>query len=641
MIHQQFPEIAPAFHHCDEESNQIIYRDISRQLMAKILPHDLFASDDLCEQKKNFEQLLPYVVKTSPKTAPTDISFFAILRNRLGAFKFFYEMLINWLIPGKPLNVVLLLAHDFTIPSFGNGVYSVCEVIIRVANQNELELIESNFPTLHSEICLGLESKYHSTRILQVRGLSADNKMSMIQENIIHIIKKLPEILDYEVLREMQHVLVMCRDEFKAARSTRHLSRIIITQYLFRKAARLASDKNDDKRQINLKIYRSMIEGDRPVLAISAGITFSEEKEVFDERMFVHAIQMFLPYVNPVPKSFVMSRRTGEKFGTVYMEVERGDGQRFTSQEIGTLRRELTSELRTQIGCMVHPVFMPRNEEEVMRNILSLGSQVKFIRDIPQVFITFDEQTNADLIFTVILVRVVSPGSQSIQTLFSKHPTSLEYIHDRCKSLGLLRKKYAKEATVFRVKLAKEPFIRRDLSIDLYKARQMVVMELVQIVGEFRDFNGGMISKQSELLDAVKELLARSPNYNEVLLENFFFSLTPVIMRTVLSPESLAELFNLLMHSVRSPESNTQFLETEECLYTIVRSPSKDVREAIAKELEKMVIHPTEEARSYLFAEDMHFFGYFYRNEEYQKKQEYRRIIEGAVCQSHEFLAAQ
>jgi hypothetical protein len=636
MIQKQFPEIAPVFERIEDESNQLFYGNISRKIMYKILPPEVFSADDVIEQMHDFEQLLPYVVKTNPKQAPTDISFYAILRHRTGAFKFFYEMLTNWLIPGKQLRVVLLLAHDFTIPSFSSAIYSLCEVIIHAEDQAELEQIENNFPTLHSELCLGLESKYHSRRILEVRGLSADSKMSMIQEHIIHIIKKLPETVDYDVLREMQHVLVMCRDEFKAARTTRHLSRMIIAQYLFRRAAKQALMKNEDKKYSILKMFRTTIEGHRPVLAISAGVTFTEEKEVLDERMFINAIQTFLPYVNPVSKSYFMSRRTGEKFATLYIEVERGDGQKFTSQEIGTLRRELPSELRAQIGCMMHPVFMPRNEEEIMRNILSLSTQIKFLRDITQVFITFDEQTPSELFFTVILVRVVSPGSQSIQALFAKQPTSLDYIHDRCKSLGLLRRKYAKEATVFRVKLAKEPFIRRDLSIDLYKARQMVVMELVQIIGEFRDFNGGMISKQNELLDEVKALLTANPSYNEVLLENFFFSLTPVIMRTVLSADALAELYNLLMYSVRSPESNAQFLETEECLYAIVRSHCKEVRDAIAHELEKLVIHPTEEARSYLFVEDTHFFGYFYKNEEFHKRQEYRRIIEAVVCNSHE-----
>ena len=147
---------------------------------------------------------------------------------------------------------------------------------------------------------------------------------------------------------------------------------------------------------------------------------------------------------------------------------------------------------------------MPRNEEEVMRNILILTNQIKYVRDIPQVAITFDEQAYAHLYFTVILARLLKPESTSLADLFKKGNSIAEYLHDRTKVMGFVRKKYAKEATVFRLKLPKDGFLRADHSIDLYKARQTVVGELLKVVGEIRDYNGGMISKQHELLSTIR-----------------------------------------------------------------------------------------------------------------------------------------
>ena len=92
-------------------------------------------------------------------------------------------------------------------------------------------------------------------------------------------------------------------------------------------------------------------------------------------------------------------------------------------------------------------------------------------------------------------------------------------------------KKHRKEASVHRVKVPKEQFLRRDHSIDLYKARQTVVSEISRVVGEIRDYNGGMISKQNELLCSVKRLLGDMKNSDELLLENFFYSyLIPYIV---------------------------------------------------------------------------------------------------------------
>ncbi|MEG7679923.1 hypothetical protein U2083_14295, partial [Listeria monocytogenes] len=82
-----------------------------------------------------------------------------------------------------------------------------------------------------------------------------------------------------------------------------------------------------------------------------------------------------------------------------------------------------------------------------------------------------------------------------------------------------MRKKYPKEATVFRAKVGKEQFLRRDHSINLYEARQAVVLELLRVVGDFRDFNGGIISKQNELVSTVKSLLEGKFKYHDLLLE--------------------------------------------------------------------------------------------------------------------------
>lgn len=635
MTRDSFPEIVPAFEVPSEDSNQLLYGEVSRNLMRQLLPDEVFASSSTRDQKESFEELLPFIRKTAPSAAPTDISFYALLRYRSGAFKFFYEMLTNWLVPGKQLNVVLLLAHDFRLPTISNSIYSLCEVIIRVESEEELEEVERNYPTICTELRLGMESKYQGRRILEIRGLAADVKTAMIHEHIADIIKRMPDAVDVEVLREMQHVLVMCNDHFKASHNSRHLSRLIVTQYLFRKGAQQVLAESPDKRHVVVKIYRTHIDEEgsrRPVLGISVGITLIQDQEVVDERMFLNAIQTFLPHAQVVPQSFLLSHRGSEPYATLYIEVEQANEKRFTSQEIATLRRELPAELKTQIGCMIHPIFMPQNEEEVMRNILSLGAQMKFIRDLPQAYISFAEQTQTGLLFTVILVRVICPGSLSVHDLFNRTDTDLEYIHDRCKSLGLLRKKYAKEATVFRVKFLKEGFIRRDMTIDLHKARQYLVSELVKVIGDFRDFNGGMISKQGELLDEVKALVCGSVYYSEVFLENFFFSLTPVVMRTILPANVVAEFYNLLMFGVRSQESNAQFLESEEYLYAFVRSPTKELGEEIARVLGDLEIGRMEEARSYVPAGDDHFFGYLYRSDDPQKRALYRKSLEGIVC---------
>ena len=95
----------------------------------------------------------------------------------------------------------------------------------------EFEEIQRNFPIIETEIGLGIHSEFYAQRILEIKGLSTDDKTALIQGFIAFLVKRFPYHYDTDVFTEMQHVLVTCRDDFKAARKPRHLSRIISIQY--------------------------------------------------------------------------------------------------------------------------------------------------------------------------------------------------------------------------------------------------------------------------------------------------------------------------------------------------------------------------------------------------------------------------
>lgn len=306
------------------------------------------------------------------------------------------------------------------------------------------------------------------------------------------------------------------------------------------------------------------------------------------------------------------------------------------------LRRELPTDLKDRIEHLMHPVFMPRNEEEIMRNILSLSNQIKYLHDLPQVIISFDQQTYADVFFTVILVRVRTPGSPSIQDIFQpqekgrQYNGTLEYIHDRSKTIGFLRKKYTKEATVFGVKLSKNQFLRRDHSIDLNKARQAVVIELVSAIGEVRDFNGGMISKQHELLCLVKEQLGNNVKYSDLLLENFFYSLTPDVMRTVLDPKILKTLFLLLLESIEngffSGESYALKMQVDSRhVFVMIKSEDRSIKEYMMRALNKFNFHSSKLVNSFNCVYDLSYVGYLYICEEADKQQVFCQAIQHSI----------
>jgi hypothetical protein len=505
--------------------------------------------------------------------------------------------------------------------------------MISLVDPSELAEIELNFPIIENEIALGIHSEFYAQRIMEIKGLTADDKTALIQGFIASLVKRFPAHYDSDVFTEMQHVLVTCRDDFKAARQARHLSRMISIQYLFRKELREALKKNPHKRYLQLKIFRAWIhakEGPKRVLSLLVGINFIREQESFGERNLIKAIQHYIPSAQSVENSFAIHKLGSENICLTYIEIEKKDGSFFTSAEIRKLRRELPGNLKNRIEHRVHTVFMPRNEEEVMRNILTLTNQIKYVRDIPQVSITFDEQAYAHLYFTVILARLLKPDSPSIADLFKGSGSTVEYLHDRTKVMGFVRKKYAKEATVFRLKLPKEGFLRADHSIDLYKARQTVVGELLKVVGEIRDFNGGMISKQHELLSAIRELLTDIKDYDELLLENFFYSLAPVVVRALVDPNAFKTLFLMLLEGLKEYKAEGYYLKfyvEPYNLYALVIVEDVSLKDSIHRAVQEIHIPATEMAYASIKAHGYTCLGYICCAHDLNKKEQLQEAL--------------
>lgn len=627
-----------------QDPNTALYCSAIRHMLCNLLPEDLFGHwetdpDAQADQREHFLALLPLMHSTLADHAPANLSFHILAKSRPSAFKFFIEMISRWLVPGKQLNVVLCYSVDFKIPDVCSDMLTLCEVKVQVEEQADLEKLHRNLPLIETEAKLGVQTAYFARRILDIKGQALDDKTTTVQDYVAYLIKRRPQDFDVDLMSEMQHVMVVCRDDFKASRDARHLSRVISVHYLFRKALREAVRLSPEMRHLSLKLFRvkqHLPDGDKMVLAILVGVNFLKEKEVFEKSHIMKAVQNYVPSAQVVEDSFFANRRGSETICTLYLEIEKSNGEEFTKEEIRSLRRELPIDLKDRIEHLMHPVFMPRNEEEIMRNVLSLSSQIKFMRDIPQVTISFDEQSHTSIFFTVILVRVLKPRDLSLEELFRDADTDLTYLHDQNKVVGHLRNKYPKEATIFRVQLPKEGYLRRDHSIDLYKARQAVFNEISRIVGEVRDFNGGMISKQNELLCAVREQLGDKARYNDLLLENFFYSLTPVVMRTVLAPEALKTLFLMQLEAIDKGFFKEEGYALKICndpkyIYVMIKGQNRAIRDDLSRMLAKLQISSSELTNSFAKVYDASYIGYIYRSDDPNKRRAYCQTIHNIV----------
>lgn len=619
------PEIIPVFYDGHGAAHLHHYSQIIRATLRNLLPEHFFSPAFTADEKRAMlQKMVPLFTWSEYRNVPFQISFHLMAHRRPDVHKFFSDILTRWLVPGKRFDVLLLSALDFRLPEWSEEIYTLMEVVLPIESEGDLIQIRRNLPVIESEVRLGAVSTHHAKRILEVKGLTGDEKTAMIQENVAYVLRRRGGKFGKEVFTELQHFLVHCGEPFRAAHSSRHMSRLVCVQYYFRKMLREWVVSKPQRRHLAVKLLKTQISpnaGPRRVLGIFVGVNLLRPNEVFEQKHLLGAVAHYVPHVRPTEHSLLVNRPRDDTIHTLYLEVEKSDGTDFSAEEMKRLRRGLPSDLKGRIEHQMHSVFMPQNEEEIMRHILTLSKQLKYVRDLPQVVINFQEQTDLDLIFIVIVVRVLHPHDGSILSALRERCPHIRCLPDLIKVVGQLRKKYTKEANVFRICLQKDAFLRGDHSLDLFQARKKVVEVLQQSLGEIRDFNGGMIAKQEEVLSELRKSLGALASRWDWLLENFFHGMRPVVMRSLVDSAALKRLFLMLAGALdeREYERTGVCIKIEEdahYLYLLMVGGDSTFRDAVLRTLESLAIPAMRLTITTVRVAEAHVLGILYHSDE-------------------------
>jgi len=552
----------------------------------------------------------------------SSLSIIVVTKHRFNASLFFYDIVSRWLVPQKALNVDLFFTADFQIPMSNEKNFTVMEITVPLSSKTEAEEIKTNMRSLETEIRLGISSDYHAKRILEFKGLSNDRKVALIQEKIGSLIQSHSKDFGQGIFSQMQHFLVTCPDDFKSIRDYHHISRIISNLHQIKKLLREKVDSSPQKRHLFLKFLKTklhMSTEDKNVLGILVGMNFVNDHEVFEKEHLVNAIKNFVHNVKMVENSFLEENLGKKEIQAVYLEVEKENGVDFAFEEIQHLRFVLPNYLKEHVQKLVHPIFMPRNEEEVMRNIMTLANQLRFVHDIPQIIISFDQQTISELSFTVIFMRILKPHDPTLESVFEHFPAKFKFVQERVKVVGAIRKKYLKEANVFRVLLKEEDYLR-DQVLDLNKARADIFAELGRIFGEIRDYNGGMIEKQNVAYENLKMQLAQTAVQNSDILEKFFYAIAPQEMTVITDSGCLKELFLFLLDIARTKNDHFALKEDNKMVYLIIPVANDKSENKYLMTLEKLFLFSPELFSFKVVLSDILYLGYVFSCEDSEKQ---------------------
>src|SRR3990172_1813788 len=667
-----------------------LYVSFIEQLVKHILPFDIL--QELSCEKTSFPAkqtiarlngLLPIMIWNEPATAPCIASCILLCPSDFtsGIGRHFCDSLSRWLVPGKFLNICSAQSLNFRFWAFREQFYFIQQVLLDIYDERELAVAKSNWEHLSKEIRLNILAVKHARHVVSIKKLSSDEKRVIIEESIASVIdrpskddrnvfdqmhhflikltaeekitqikerftpfmEQRPKFFDRDIFNEIKQFVILYSDKFTAYRDLRHVGRIISFHFLFRKILQKELIKAPNERHLSLKLLKVQLTEPgtqnmfKTALGLLGGINVLRENEVFEERNIFETIQHCLPGVCKIKDSFVLDRRSHDPIRLFYIEVEKLDGKDFTLEEVRGLRKRLPREIKDSIESVIHPVFMPRNEEEIMRNILILSQQLKFLHDLPQVVISFDEQTETGLSFTVIALRILKPHDLSCHAIFSSAQSKLKFESLEVRQVGLLRKKYLKEANVFKARIEKRQFLRKDHSLDLFKARQAVSCELNRLFGGIRDFNGGILSKQQEVFQEFRDSIKDSEQNNDFLLKNFFYSLTPPLRQSFLLPSVLKKLFAMLLIAIEHDYNKEPFFlkakEEEDLILLMGASPHSNFKENVFSTITHLQISSSDLTFTYVNNYNIHCLGYIYHSHDQHQREIFYNSIRDSLTE--------
>lgn len=601
-----------------------------KKTVDRVFGKELFAEDELIKK-------LPLVKWDNASKVPGAFLIYLLAPlNRSGEIHlFFHEMVSHWLVSGDQLQILSSKNFTFRVKEKEGRIFYFVELLVHVESERQLATINRNLPGLADEIKLGSLSKGYAKHILEMKRLSLGGKTSYIYETIVGAMRRYPKRFEHDIFREIQRFLVNYREEFRQIRDMRHLCRIISSHYLFHKTLQQDVKAYPERRHLYFKLLKTSLQytfGLKKVLGICIALNSIREYECFEERHIVNAVQRILPESRAIVDSFYSHRHEENKVLTLYIEFEKIKGDDFTLQELILLRKKLHVELKNSIEYLSPSLFIPRNEEELYRNIISLSQELKYVNDLPQAIISFHEQHYDVLKFNVILLRILHPTSLSLHELSCKLPPDDRIILERVTPVGTIRKKYPKEANVFSLEIESRHFLRKNHSVDLLKARQYVVKTIEKLVGDFRDYNGGFLLKQNQQLESIKEELGEEGNLNEFHIENLFYSLSPSIMQTLIPPKAGKALFSLFLKTIEEPLQTQGYNLSHEMhpdhFVAIVKVKQNEIKASFASVPTELRIEPLKYATAHMEIDGHHYLCFLYLNPPSSHSQDLLNIIQ-------------
>lgn len=364
-----------------------------------------------------------------------------------------------------------------------------------------------------------------------MRGEKVSAPLQRYWGKFVHVIEYLqkitdrfPQHYDYDIFSLKEQLFAMVSQKFLRERGSRYLGLFIRYFYDF-----FHSIEEETAPEIRTKVTILQVFGEmqtQQVLGVFIALRADEEEHLVTEKTIINGVQQRLRKVQVVNESYFELK--GSRGKVCYCEIRRGKTGVFSSKEVVDLQRGFISAIQSWKKEAASSFCVPRNQEELSKQLHVLSKEIHTPEDIPQLMVCFDRQSSQGVMFLVLVVIPFRDGMQKL--MLDSSETVVEMERD------FIDQGLKKRSWIIKVNLPISP-IKRER--EFYQARKQVLKKIEPYFSQYRDYNGGMIEKQEAAYQAFALACQQEGIYKEALCEQFFYGIQSDYMRTLFTEVSL------------------------------------------------------------------------------------------------------
>ncbi len=455
---------------------------------------------------------------------------------------FFFDLITTGLIEKKTLPVLSSKSVQFF---WGEEGYLILIGKVKFSSMLELSMVLENFPDYLKKVKFSAISMHSKTVIPDSLHFAHEIKRSMVLEKFLKFSERINHASQFDAWAFFNDRINQL--DFILNYPVESANRISIGLYQhfihFSNRSGQIFQYHDTKVKI-LKVQNEFQSEFDDKLVFLLSFNLRNQFEIFDQESFIRFLsfsqdKLCLEKLVEV----ALSELAGPNFKIYYLEFRIALGHKFEILSYKKMKELVANVCLKSIKQLTLPLFKPRNEEEVMKDFVMLSKQLTHPSDLPQVIVHFDYHDLQNLVFRVILIRVKLDDQINIHEAIANLKQITDVTAERVRNLGMIEKRFPKEACVLTFKIETKHYIREDHTIDFQQARLSIMQHLMKVFGPIRDFEGGMIAKHAEAFEIFQNTVLEKVKVKLVTLENFFYGIYPAEYRSLISIENLMECF--------------------------------------------------------------------------------------------------